>query len=1570
MSVAKITLGAVDNTRAAFESAKSNLQGLHTQATAVLGALGALGSVSMFASMIKGSIDAAAGLNDLSIQTGATVEALSALGEIGRLSDVSTEMIGSAMNKLAKNMAGATEESKGTGKALEALGINFNDFKKLSADEQMMAVAKAMDQSADGSGKAAVAMAIYSKEGARMLPFLKDLANAGDLQAIVTAEQAAQSDNFADNLTKLQVSGSAWKNELAMGMIPALDIAAQAFLDVTNGADGLRDGTRQLAADGSIKEWTKAGITGLTYLADAAQYVIRVVKATGESIGAYAAAGVAYFGGIGMALKQVMTGDFSGAVASMKSGMDASKTIITGLGDSLITTFGEDTVGAKIRARMKDIEAIGATAEKAKPKLDFTNVLDKNAKADKEAAKAAKELEKAYTELVKTAQTLANARNAEAEGIDAWFQAEEKARLATVKAANDSVQAAQDEYDNFGKTKSQIAEVTLARLNDKLQGVNAGTEIAASIQLEIDAQNRLIGILQKGEVRDASVEAAKDAASEWKKTTDDIGRGLTDSLFRAFEAGKGFFSTLWSGIRNLFKTTALKLIINPVAGAVTSGLSSAANAVTGGSGGSGLLSNLSSANSLYSLASTGYAATLGAGVSSVLGATAGNAAIATAITGSASSATAAALAASQAAGTATAASATLASVGSSIAAAVPYLAAALAAAAIVNSLLSKKDSRFGGTYADNFSGSGAQYIHGPVQGSTGDQAVRDAINATAAGINGMLKAVGSSASLVGYQAALETSNKGRGGVLAGGTLSTGATFGEDAVGSNYDGTYYETTSTNSPDSATANANFALDLKQSIIQALQASTDIPDVIKGMVAGIDIELHDAAAVDRLLGEINAVVLGVTGFQEAVKTLPFAYLRDMSFDTAAAFIAAAGGMEALSGKLGGYYENFYSEEEKKLTAQKNIATALNSVGFDFDAGEIAAMTREQYRQIYEAHVEAFGADNPLSMMLLNVSASFAAITPVSEAAVVAVDGVVTSVAGLSDAMKRLMDETASLQVDLMRAQGNTAGANAALYALDTAGLSEAERGVFDYNASLRLQITALTDASAAAAQLAADTKAAADALASTNQGWKNQIDLLSGAETDRSIALRDAGDDSTRALMNQVYAQQDLRAATDAAAQAAANAAAALASTNQGWKNQLDLLSGAETERSIALRDAGDDSTRALMNQVYAQQDLQAATATAAAATQTAAAALAQVEAAFLSAGLAGAAQMADAQKAQRADLQRQLDALTLSGPALADKQFEALSRVNAVLFKQVQATTAVADAQKDLSDVAQDAVSSFGALGDSLRDFRAGVLASAAGVNGSQAATALAAGNFRSVSSRAGLGDKGAMGQLAGVGQDYLSAAAKSASTALDYQKALMTVLGGTDSAISVADRQVSLAERQLGALNGIKEVLTMAQAQSALASAQGSLDRVNANAPFDLAMAKASDAYSSALNNLALQGFGSWQKAYDDPEYAKTLAIETAAKEAALKATYEAAVVSIKVARSQAVSAPVPASYRAPVAAAGASNADVVAELKRLGEQLAVANREIALNTQRSARLADKWDIDGQPAVRQPVVKAA
>lgn len=108
-------------------------------------ALAGIGSIAAFTGMVKSAIDAQAALHDLSITTGVSVAALGQFKSVGSYTETSIDSITGAMTKLAKNMATSTEESKGAAVALKALGINFDDFKKMSPDQQMLTVAKAMN---------------------------------------------------------------------------------------------------------------------------------------------------------------------------------------------------------------------------------------------------------------------------------------------------------------------------------------------------------------------------------------------------------------------------------------------------------------------------------------------------------------------------------------------------------------------------------------------------------------------------------------------------------------------------------------------------------------------------------------------------------------------------------------------------------------------------------------------------------------------------------------------------------------------------------------------------------------------------------------------------------------------------------------------------------------------------------------------------------------------------------------------------------------------------------------------------------------------------------------------------------------------------------------------------------------------------------------------------------------------------------------------------------------------------------------------------------------------------------
>lgn len=209
--IKKLLGGAMDGVTEATNLAKSALTGL----------IG-VGSVAGLAAIAKNAIDAAEKFHDLSIQTGASVEALSSFAETGKYTDTSVATIASAMGKLAKNMAGATEDSKGAGQALKDLGINVEQFQRLKPEDQMLVLAKRLDEFEDGGGKAARVMALLGKNGAELLPWLKDLASRGKDAATVTKEQADQADQFNDRITELRASFEGMVRTVTLDALPTL----------------------------------------------------------------------------------------------------------------------------------------------------------------------------------------------------------------------------------------------------------------------------------------------------------------------------------------------------------------------------------------------------------------------------------------------------------------------------------------------------------------------------------------------------------------------------------------------------------------------------------------------------------------------------------------------------------------------------------------------------------------------------------------------------------------------------------------------------------------------------------------------------------------------------------------------------------------------------------------------------------------------------------------------------------------------------------------------------------------------------------------------------------------------------------------------------------------------------------------------------------------------------------------------------------------------------------------------------------------------------------------------------
>lgn len=194
------------------------------------GALAGIGSFNAFTGMIDKVIQTKVELSRLSTQTGASVESLSAISAVSKMTGTDIGSVGSAMNKLQKNLASSTDESKGAAQAIAALGLNFKDFVRQSPDNQMLNVAKAMDQFSDGGGKSAAAMLLFGKSGAELLPMLEQLAQKNELVGKQTTQSAKQAEEYEKSIVQLSAASEAWKRQMVEGMLPTLNAVADAMV--------------------------------------------------------------------------------------------------------------------------------------------------------------------------------------------------------------------------------------------------------------------------------------------------------------------------------------------------------------------------------------------------------------------------------------------------------------------------------------------------------------------------------------------------------------------------------------------------------------------------------------------------------------------------------------------------------------------------------------------------------------------------------------------------------------------------------------------------------------------------------------------------------------------------------------------------------------------------------------------------------------------------------------------------------------------------------------------------------------------------------------------------------------------------------------------------------------------------------------------------------------------------------------------------------------------------------------------------------------------------------------------
>jgi hypothetical protein len=182
------------------------------------GALGAAGITALF----RATVDGLDKLNDLSDATGASVENLSALEDIALRTGASMDVAGDAIVKMNKALADAKPGSDAAA-AFEALNLSVEELKRLDPVEAFQKLAVSLGNFANDGNKARIVQELFGKSLKEVAPLLKDVAEAGRLQATVTTEQAQAAETFNKQIFALQKNAVDLARTISGPLVAALN---------------------------------------------------------------------------------------------------------------------------------------------------------------------------------------------------------------------------------------------------------------------------------------------------------------------------------------------------------------------------------------------------------------------------------------------------------------------------------------------------------------------------------------------------------------------------------------------------------------------------------------------------------------------------------------------------------------------------------------------------------------------------------------------------------------------------------------------------------------------------------------------------------------------------------------------------------------------------------------------------------------------------------------------------------------------------------------------------------------------------------------------------------------------------------------------------------------------------------------------------------------------------------------------------------------------------------------------------------------------------------------------------
>jgi hypothetical protein len=225
----KYRVSAEDRFSAVFASLRRDisssgqvLQGFRATAASALsfatfGSVASIGGAALAVRQLARDLDS---LNDAADATGDTVENLSALEDVARRNGENLGAVVTAVQRLNKVLQEATPDSVGAD-ALKRIGLDAAALRRQAPTEALRAVAGALNSYAEDGDKARLSIALLGRSSTELAPLLKDIAEAGKVNATVTTEQAKEAERFNKELAALSTNAGNAARSIVSELLPA-----------------------------------------------------------------------------------------------------------------------------------------------------------------------------------------------------------------------------------------------------------------------------------------------------------------------------------------------------------------------------------------------------------------------------------------------------------------------------------------------------------------------------------------------------------------------------------------------------------------------------------------------------------------------------------------------------------------------------------------------------------------------------------------------------------------------------------------------------------------------------------------------------------------------------------------------------------------------------------------------------------------------------------------------------------------------------------------------------------------------------------------------------------------------------------------------------------------------------------------------------------------------------------------------------------------------------------------------------------------------------------------------------